>query len=87
MDDHGPHLSIGFAPFTPEQYEYPYLYAYAYPYPDDFEPPHLPTSASWHQEGWAEAVVEYEEIAGRDDHEGFVEGIALDLFSILADLL
>ena len=83
MDDHGPHLSVGFAPFTPGQYEYPYLYAYAYPYPDSFDPPALPAPATWHDEGWQGAVVHYHDIAEQEDHEGFVEDTSLELFKVL----
>jgi hypothetical protein len=69
MDDHGPHLSFGFAPFTPGQYEYPYLYAYAFPYPESFNPPTLPEPAFWHDEGWQGAVVRYEDFAQMEDAE------------------
>ena len=87
MDDHGPHISIGFAPFTPGQYEDPYLYAYAYPYPDSFDPPALPSSAIWHNEGWQGAVVGYHEIARQKDHELFVEDVTLEVFRRLSAVL
>ena len=87
MDDHGPHISLGFAPFTPGQYEYPYFYAYAYPYPEPFDPPALPASAFWHDEGWRGVVVTYQEITSHRDPEAFLEGVALEVFQLLAEVL
>lgn len=87
MDDHKSHLSFGFAPFTPGQYEYPYFYAYAYPYPDPFDAPALPSPASWHQEGWRGAVLTYEDMALHEDHESFVEETAMEIFKVLEGVL
>jgi hypothetical protein len=87
MDDHKSHLSFGFAPFTPGQYEHPYFYAYAYPYPDPFDPPALPGPALWHEEGWRGAVITYDDIAAQEDHETFVEEKALEIFRVLEGVL
>ena len=87
MDDHGSHVSMGFAPFTPGQYEYPYFYAYAYPYPEAFEPPTLPSPAFWHEEGWRGVVVKYEEMAVQPNPEAFLEGLSLEVFEVLRRVL
>jgi hypothetical protein len=86
-DENGPHVSLGFAPFTPGQYEYPYLYAYAYPYPGGFHPPSLPEPAIWHDEGWRGAVVRYGDLSEVEDHEAFVEEMCRELFLALSPAL
>ena len=87
LDEHGPHMSFGLAPFTPGQYELPYLYAYAYPYPEGFRPPSLPEPAAWHDEGWRGAVVTYQALSEAADHEAFVEEMSRALFRALSGVL
>jgi len=87
MDDNKAHINIGFAPYTPGQFERPYLYAYAYPFPDDYEPQDLPSPAFWHNEGWRGIVVHYDDIAKADDAALFVEEICLKIFKLLDDVL
>lgn len=87
MDESKAHINIGFAPYTPNQFERPYLYAYAYPFPDDFNPPEAPAPAFWHREGWTGIVVHYDEIAKQEDSALFVEQICLKIFTLLESVL
>ncbi len=87
MNDGGPHLNFGFAPFTPSQYAEPYFFVYAYPYPEPFDPPSVPAPAFWHEDGWRGVVVTYEELRRQADPVGFVEETALRVFRALAPLL
>ncbi|MDQ7025896.1 MAG: DUF5996 family protein [Anaerolineae bacterium] len=87
MDESQAHLSFGFAPYTPGQYERPYLYAYAYPYPDDFEEQPLPTPAFWNTTGWKGVVVNYDDIASQENPALFVENLCRDIFAILKPII
>lgn len=87
MDDSKAHINIGFAPYTPNQYERPYLYAYAYPFPENFNPPEAPAPAFWHREGWTGIVVHYDKIAKQEDCALFVEQICLKIFEQLESVL
>jgi hypothetical protein len=87
MDEQQAHINIGFAPYTPGQFERPYLYAYAYPWPEDFSPPQAPSPAFWHSEGWKGIVVHYDEIAKQEDSALFVEELCLKIFSLLQGIL
>lgn len=87
MDDYKAHINIGFAPYTPNQFERPYLYAYAYPYPENFEPAEAPSPAFWHHEGWRGLVVHYDDIAQADDSAAFVETMCHKIFAVLRGVL
>lgn len=83
MDVQQAHMSIGFSPYTPEQYDQPYLYVYRFPYPDDFTPPSLPPAAFWHDAGWQGAVVPYQAMREAEDSVAFVEAVTGDIFAAL----
>ena len=86
MDDYKAHLNFGFAPFS-EGFPRPYLYAYAYPYPPDVQLPPLPAPARWTTETWKGVVVDYEDIAWKQDPAAFVEQMCLDIFAAIRPLL
>jgi hypothetical protein len=78
MDESGPHINVGFAPYTPGQYERPYFYAYAHPFEENtFD---LPAPARWNLDGWTGIVVDYDQLAAQEDLALFIEGLSLDLF-------
>lgn len=87
MDENKAHLNIGFAPYTPGQYDFPYLYAYIYPFPIDFKPFDLPEPAQWHLEGWRGIVVKYDQLSQQNDLAGFVETFASTIYARLYPIL
>lgn len=87
MDEYGPHVSLGFAPYSPGQYERPYLYGYAYPYRDDIDLPSLAAPAFWNTAGWRGVVIHYDDIAAQEDPVAFVEQQAQMMYAVLGSVL
>ncbi len=87
MDEHQAHISLGFAPFTPDQYTYPYLYGYAYPYqPEPTQTP-APAPAVWHTVGWTGLVVPYDTLAAQAQPTDAVEQYCMQFYATLTSLL
>lgn len=86
VDESLPHLSFGFAPYSPGL-EFPYLYAYAYPYPPNYQPPALPDGARWHAEGWTGVVLPYEIAASGPNPTGQIEAAFRQIYQGLRELL
>ena len=86
MDERGPHLNFGFAPFSPG-FDRPYLYAYAYPYPPGVALPAVPEPAFWHTASWKGVAVSYDDFPRNQDLALFVEGMCTQLFEALRPLL
>jgi hypothetical protein len=72
MDEHKPHLNLGFAPFD-SVHEEPYVYAYAYPMPDKFETLPLPQPAMWHLESWQGMWIPFAELVRLENPEQMIE--------------
>lgn len=86
MQDSGPHINIGFAPFS-GNYQRPYLYAYAYPYPDGYTPPQLPTHVQWETVDYTGPYLAYDVIAQQADPAQYVEAVCDEIFAALLPLL
>jgi Family of unknown function (DUF5996) len=72
MDEHKPHLNLGFAPFDSVHSE-PYVYAYAYPMPDKFETLPLPKPAMWHLGPWQGMWIPFAELLKPENPERVIE--------------
>ncbi len=87
MDEYGPHISLGFAPYSSGQYERPYLYGYAYPYQDNIELPPPTAPAFWNTAGWQGLVLHYDDTAPQDDPVAFIEQRAGLFYELLTRVL
>lgn len=87
MDAYQPHVSLGFAPFTPDQYPRPYLYGYAYPYQPDPTHTAAPLHAHWHTAGWTGLVVPYATLAAQAQPVAAVVQYCMQFYVTLTSVL
>jgi len=86
VDESQPHLSFGFAPYSPG-IEEAYFYAYAHPYPESYDTPALPEGARWHTQGWTGMVLPYNTLATRPDPVQAIEAAFSHTYASLLPLI
>lgn len=86
MDEHGPHLNFGFAPYSATVAQ-PYLYAYAYPYPESYTVPDLPKGARWQTQDYTGVFIGYDTLQQVAEPEPHIEGVCIDLYNALFGLM
>lgn len=85
--EEAPHMNFGFAPFS-DGVERPYLYAYAWPLPDTgYATTSMPPHVRLNSPEFSGPLVWYDDFAGMDDTEGFVETTFLGIYRALMTLL